>query len=218
MPLLEPHHRVVALERPWAGVEASVDATLAALDDQAMARAVLVGHSAGAEVALALAGVAPERVAGLVLLAPVLGGGPPPIVGQVARLPGTAAVAPALLRLSMRAFAPALRMAWFDRSLVTAEVVDGYRRPLLEPGVAEALWAMTAERGSRHPTVDPPPAGVPCLVMTGDHDKWATPVPGAHVRRVVVERCGHMPHEEHPLLVAEEILAFTSALTEPPPA
>ena len=200
------------LARPWASRADQVAATLEGLDQAGLTTAVLVGHSAGAEIAVATALQAPERVIGLVLIAPVVGRRPPRLAAAAARLPGTMAVAPTLLRAGTRLLGPVLRSMWVDSSKVTSEVIEGYRRPLAEPGVAESLWEMTRvsdrdgplEVGSRLDRL-------PCLAIVGDHDKWATPVPFAD-RTLVVADCGHLPHEEQPERVLTEVGAFLSGL------
>ncbi len=71
--------RVVALDRPGYGANrrpaggfaVNARAVLAELDAQGIERAVLVGHSYGGGVALAVAALAPDRVEALVLLASV---------------------------------------------------------------------------------------------------------------------------------------------------
>jgi pimeloyl-ACP methyl ester carboxylesterase len=70
---------VVALDRPGYGTSrqaargfvANAAAVVAELDGRGIERAVLVGHSYGGGVALSVAGLAPERVEALVLLASV---------------------------------------------------------------------------------------------------------------------------------------------------
>ena len=52
----------------------------------------------------------------------------------------------------------------------------------------------------------------PCLVLVGTTDRWATPVPMRHARTVVLDRCGHVPHEEQPERTAREVLSFIDAL------
>jgi pimeloyl-ACP methyl ester carboxylesterase len=71
--------RVVALDRPGYGASplpaggfwVNARAVVAELDARGIERAVLVGHSYGGGVALAVAALAPERVEALVLLASV---------------------------------------------------------------------------------------------------------------------------------------------------
>lgn len=80
--LLSRNHRVIMIDRPghgWSTREALRDSTPAAqarmidevLDKLGVARALIVGHSWGGALLPALALDHPERVAGLVMLAPV---------------------------------------------------------------------------------------------------------------------------------------------------
>lgn len=77
--LLPAHLQVLALDRPGYGASPypagdfaqNARAVLAELDAAGIGRAVVVGHSYGGGVALALATLAPERVDALVLLASV---------------------------------------------------------------------------------------------------------------------------------------------------
>ena len=79
-PLLSDDVRVVRVDLPGMGgtpltagfdhsLGARAQAVLAAMDALGLGRVVLVGHSMGGGVAVALADLAPERVAGLALLA-----------------------------------------------------------------------------------------------------------------------------------------------------
>jgi pimeloyl-ACP methyl ester carboxylesterase len=79
---LATHYRVVAVDRPGSGYSVRAAGASAALGAQAdvlaalierleLGRPVVVGHSFGGAVALALAQRHPQRVAGLVLVAPL---------------------------------------------------------------------------------------------------------------------------------------------------
>jgi pimeloyl-ACP methyl ester carboxylesterase len=79
---LAAHHHVVAVDRPGSGYSTRTPGTSATLSAQAdilaalidhlqLDRPVLVGHSMGGAVALALAQRHPEQVAGLALIAPL---------------------------------------------------------------------------------------------------------------------------------------------------
>jgi pimeloyl-ACP methyl ester carboxylesterase len=80
--LLATQYRVVAVDRPGSGysvrepgasasIGAQADVLAALIDTLQLDRPVVVGHSMGGAVALALAQRHPERVAGLVLVAPL---------------------------------------------------------------------------------------------------------------------------------------------------
>ncbi len=79
---LAEDHRVIVLDRPGCGYSTRASDAMARLPEQAKAllavlqslevkQPVLVGHSLGGAVALAMALAAPEQVAGLALLAPL---------------------------------------------------------------------------------------------------------------------------------------------------
>ena len=207
---LRAAHDVVALERRFGALPETIENTARDLETRDDG-VVLVGHSSGAELALHVAARNSARVRALVLAAPVVGGGPPPLARLVAGAPVVRAVAPSLLRAGIRVgLGRALRQTWSDKSRVTAEVVEGYREPLLRGGVAESLWAMTA--AERPP--DPEWSRLldtPALVIVGARDKWATVPPLPQVEVVTYENCGHLPHEECPERFVADVLAFLSS-------
>ena len=205
-PLLEPHE-AVAIDRPWAAPADAATAVVEALTAMGWSGAVLVGHSAGAELSVLIASQHPELVSAAVLIAPVLDGGPPPVARLVAGAPGAARVAPAALRAAIRiGLKPALGAAWYDRSLLTPDVVEGYRAPLLAPGVTEALWEMTRQHRPLRLAEVVPTLRVPVHVIVGDHDRWATDLPSVSTTKI--SDCGHLPHEERPDEVAAAIHRF----------
>lgn len=82
MPRLEDRFRTVALDRPGSGysprdakapadLRVQADAVAALIDELGLGRPLVVGHSLGGAVALALALDYPDKVAGLALLAPL---------------------------------------------------------------------------------------------------------------------------------------------------
>lgn len=87
VPLLTPRCRVLAVDLPGLGsapvpggepdLSAAVDGALALLDEEGASSAVVAGLSTGGYVAAAMAGRAPERVAGLALLSTTTRVGPP---------------------------------------------------------------------------------------------------------------------------------------------
>ncbi|MDP1793623.1 MAG: alpha/beta hydrolase [Acidimicrobiales bacterium] len=209
-PLRDAGHEVLALERPFGPPWVAASKTVDAIGNKEV---VIVGHSAGADIAVQVATRGTTRVCGLVLAAPVVGGAPPAFVRAFAAAPIVRRVAPPLLRVGVRVGLPfALKQTWADRSKVTAEIVDGFRRPLLEPGATEALWSMTASTNPTTPDWDRLKT-TPVLVVKGDRDKWVTPVPAPKAETIIYENCGHLPHEECAERFVKDVLAFVERVT-----
>jgi pimeloyl-ACP methyl ester carboxylesterase len=217
---LARNRRVILVDRPghgWSDRPGGVaDASPArqaalimeALDRMGVDRFVLLGHSLGGAVASALALAWPERLAGLVLLAPVTHpweGGvdwynkimATPIIGRL--FAHTVAVPLSLLLLDggvASVFAP--------QPAPTDYVRRAAIRLLLRPAqfVANAqditaLKAFVTAQVPRYCEI-----AIPTVIVTGSHDgtvaphlharAFATAVP--HARLVMLAGVGHMPH------------------------
>lgn len=179
---------------------------------------VLVGHSAGALLAIQLVLDGAMEVDGLVLIAPAVEAEPPTTVRAVARLPGSGLVAASLLRVGMRGASTFLRRSTRHGSALTDATAVETGRCLREPGTAEALWHLTT-------TWEPPAvldrlgeAGVAAVVVGGIDDRIVSV--GQH--RAVAEGlgadlhllagAGHAPHEQQPGVVAGLIREFVGTL------
>lgn len=233
-------HRVVAFDRPgfglsgrpmpedWAGEnpytpEFAADLTIDLLDHLGIGRAVLVGHSAGAVVAVLAAARHPDRVAGLVLEAPALEDLPLAWVpGPLLRSPQMQRLGPRLVRSAAGRSSTVLRQAWHDGWRVTPDIVEGYEKPLRVIDWDRALWELVAA-GQRADAKDLlATLDLPVLFVTGDDDRI---VPSANCRElaglrpgaacVEIPSAGHLPHEERPAEFLRAIEPFVSALGPP---
>jgi len=212
-------------ERPrrWTGInpyspEAQVALTLGIMDELGLRKAVLVGHSAGAGVAVATALAHPERVVALVLVAPAVGMGSafPPWLRALLATPQGRRIGPLFVRRIAAQGEEILRRSWHDGSRITPEVVAGYRLPLRAQDWDRALWEVTLA-ARPVPLLDRlPELSIPVLVITGEEDRLipseasrrlAARIPGAEL--VLLPACGHLPHEERP---AEFLAAVRSFL------
>lgn len=204
----------------------AVALTQAVLDDAGwVGGAVLVGHSAGALVALATALTAPSSVRGLVLVAPaVVGGGPPPAVVAAFRLPMARRWAPTVLRAGRPFVSRTVGHAWYDRARwASSGLGAAYASSTAVEGWAEGLVELTLATSaadvegvvSRLGEVE-----VPVLVVTGAHDRLVSAATSTMVaervadgRVVVIPDCGHVPHEEAPGSVVEAVRPFLERLS-----
>jgi len=142
-PVLDAGYRVIAVDlrgfgfsdRPDSGYTNAdyVRLALALMDTLGISDAVLVGHSMGAAVAGEVALTAPDRVRGLVLMAPA---GCPPLPRELR----WSFLAKLKIRLLSRGTVrKTLRHMFADPALVTEADVDQYYAPVVAPGAGSTL-------------------------------------------------------------------------------
>ena len=200
-------------ERPetWSGTNPYSSAgqleVIQALIDEfgAGKEVVILGHSAGGNLAAAFAAANPESVDELILLAPAVysTGGGPSWLNWIYDIPQLNHVGPALVSSIATSGLDLLQESYYDKSLVTEELTAKYTAPLKIVGWEKAFW--NYNKAPRTTNVDKQLAllTVPTLVITGDTDevvatadsiRLAGELPNAQL--VVIENCGHLPNEE----------------------
>jgi len=198
------------------GPEAQVEILVGILDALGVERAVLVGNSMGGAVAALTAVRRPERVEALVLVDAYLDSAVPPTAlltlmhTSIARR-----VAPTMLSPMAAGIGPALRALVADSATVTAEMVEGYARPLRLPRASAALWELTLAGAIHVSEADLARIAVPTLVLRGETDRLVTAaaarraadlIPGATLR--TIPAAGHVPQEERPALFIQAVEEF----------
>ena len=204
-------------ERPapgsWSGESpyspaAQVRLTVDLMTTLGIDRAVLIGHSVGATVALETAAAHPERVRGLVLAdaAVYQRSGSPSWARWLLATPQLNRLGPVIMRqLAGPAGEEVIRNGWADPDKVPDASIAEYRKGLQVDGWDVALWQYT--RASRPTTVlnQLPSMSVPSLVLTGaldavvppaDSERLAATLPAAEF--LSLPDCGHVPQEECP--------------------
>jgi len=235
IPLLEPNHRVVAIDmlgfggsaKPNSGYSIENQASLIAqaLTGIGVGKAVIVGHSLGSKVATSLTEQSPALVAGITVLdmAPDSSYGGLSGAANAAQLP---LVGPALWRISpdfmvrrnvAQAFAPG-----YD---APDKFVDDVRQ-LTYPS-----YSSTYDESTKYTDAQPlderlESVGVPLLVIFGEEDQLYparesisayAAIPG--VQTLLIPGVGHSPQVEAPDKTAAAISLFAdSLLPEPEPA
>jgi len=229
--------RVIAYDRPgfglterpmdgnWTGtnpysVQGNVELLEGLMNELGVDKAVLVGNSAGGEVATAYAIEHPERVQGLVLVDPAVGNGNKGPLPQWAyplmELPQIRHMAPLLVRsIAGDIGNNTIRMAWHDPSRITPEVYEGYRKPLRADNWDKALYEFTIAGNPVSYSEHLADLTIPVLVVTGDDDRivptaqsiqLSREIPGSEL--VVLKECGHVPQEECPDQLLPSVQAF----------
>ncbi len=229
VPELAKTHRVLAMdlkgfgwtERPEGDYspDAQAGLVLDLMAQRGVDRAALVGHSWGASVALRAAMQAPERVAKLGLYDAWVYEEQLPTTFYWARADGVGEVLFALFygeRAEQK-----MSLAFYDKSYVTEELVEGVERALDRPGTTAA--ALAAVRGQRYAEAQASYRKVQqeTLLLWGREDlvtplKYGERLVGdlPHAKLVVYPRCGHFPMIEAKNASNADLVAF---LTEPGP-
>jgi pimeloyl-ACP methyl ester carboxylesterase len=233
---LAQNHRVILIDRPGHGwstrdeLQNSSPATQAKMIDQALdqlgvRQAIIVVHSMAGALGALLALDYPERVAGLVMLAPVTHRWPGG-VGTYNKVLTTPVIGPLLaytitLPIGWFLTEPAARTVFLPRSMPDNYVSDSATKLLLRPRefLANAwdlvgLKPAVAAQASRYAAIR-----VPTLLFHGDADNtvsldihsrhFAAEVPNAKL--FVLPNVGHMVQNAVPDLVVGEIEAMIAA-------
>jgi pimeloyl-ACP methyl ester carboxylesterase len=218
------HGRVIAYDRPafgltsrpmpgeWQGQnpyspESQAAIVIGLMDALGVETAYLVGNSAGGTVSVYTALTYPERVSGLILVDAAIytGGGSPAWARPLLGTPQMRHLGPLLARQIATSGDDFIRTAFHDPSLVTPDILAGYRKPLRAHNWDRALWELTAASRPLGLADRLDELTLPVLVITGDDDRivpteqsirLAGDIPGAAL--VVIKNAGHLPHEEKP--------------------
>lgn len=168
---------------------------------------VLVGHSAGGQIAAEFARRQPQEVSSLILVDPAIftSGGIPAWLTWVLDVPQVDRIGPLLVGQISSSGDSVIRQSWFDESKITPEIFEGYRAPLQIKGWEEAFWQFVKARKATDLSENLSQIKQPTLVITGDTDnivptsealKLAGVLPKAQLE--VIAKTGHLPQEESP--------------------
>lgn len=209
-------------DKPAARSEYTCDAMrdhlIDVLDALKLDRAGIVGHSMGAAIAVHVAAHSPERVDGVVLVAPVGFAGVPllelfkavtpsfaiPILPYLAR--------PFLVRLMLGVVYGSLRGA-------SGRDVDEFWSPTQLTGCTRALRHLLHHFFWNAPF---PKLDRPWLTIVGTEDRLSDSndigryaCEGREVASIVIEKAGHVMFDEAPALVNDAIAGFFERVTRP---
>jgi len=186
------------------------------LDTLQVKRAVIAGNSLGGEVAWRTAAMAPERVAGLVLVDAVGPRFTPEVVPlgfRLARLPVLNKLGEWVLPRGL--VAEGLQSVYGDPTKVTDELVDRYYQLALREGNRRALGLRVRQMVAGEDEERIATLKLPTLILWGGRDRLVPTEVGveferriAGAQRVVFENLGHVPQEEDPALSVQPVKDF----------
>ena len=187
------------------------------LDSLKVERAWLCGNSMGGEVALNVAVKSPQRVAGLVLIdsagVEVTGGGS--LAPGYLLVPFVGRMLTALAMTSDKLVREGLEKSFYDDAKITADRVGYYYRPLQTRGGQLAALRARTQAGQFPIEQDLRTIEARTLIIWGANDELIPLAAGRKMnslikdsKLVIIEKCGHVPQEEMPERVSEEITKF----------
>ncbi len=210
-------------ERPtsWGDVNPyGAAGNFAILDDLIAAQGqgreiVLVGHSAGGELAAEYARLNPDTVQRLVLADPAIltTGGSPAGLSWIFQIPQINKLGPILVGGIASSGDDLLRQSYVDQSKITQTVLDGYHQPLTIIGWEQAFWEFTKAPRVADLATNVVQVLQPTLLISGDSDtvvpvadteKLATMIPSASL--VLIAGAAHLPQEERPAEFAQAVV------------
>lgn len=190
------------------------------LDQLGIDKAWLAGSSMGGEVALNVAIANPQRVAGLVLIdsagVPVAGSGS--LAPQYLLVPVVGRALTALALRSDKLVREGLNRSFYDDRNVTDDRVAAYYLPLQTRDGQRAALRARVQAGQYPVEPELPKIAVPTLILWGREDELIPLEAGRKLnsliknsKLVIIDNCGHLPQEELPARVVEELTRFVTA-------
>lgn len=190
------------------------------LDYLKLEKVWLCGNSMGGEIALNIALANPQRVAGLILIdsAGVNVPGSGSLAPRYLQFPVVGRVLTALALTSDKLVRQGLEKSFYDQTKVTAERVANYYRPLRTRGGQLAAVRARTQWKLFPIEADLGRITLPTLIIWGSDDRLIPLEAGRKMsllikdsRLVIFDNCGHVPQEEMPERVVDEITKFTAS-------
>ncbi|MGE0100630.1 MAG: alpha/beta fold hydrolase BchO [Hydrogenophaga sp.] len=177
---------------------------------------LVIGHSAGAAIAIRMAIdglIAPRRIVGLNAAVLPLGGLAGPLFSPVAKLMAAAPLVPRLFAWRARDPAVLERLLGSTGSQLDATGIALYHRLVSHPAHAGGALAMMANWNLPQLARDLPRLKTTLDLLVGENDRTVPPAHGALIlervtpaargRLVVLKGLGHLAHEEAPERIVE---------------
>jgi pimeloyl-ACP methyl ester carboxylesterase len=194
-------------------LEAQGKLVIGFLDALHLPNATLAGHSMGGVVVGYAALDAPAKVDSLILVSPGFYGKGAPSFLRYLFFPLNRVMAQQFYKKAVRA--ASLNRSFYNKSLVTDELIDAYLLPTKTPNAADALARMMSSVSTRTYEGLAEKIATPSLLVWGDHDTNNLPQDGERLKKeikqsrlVIIKECGHYVQEEKPEDLARAIKDF----------
>ena len=178
---------------------------------------VILGHSAGGALALGYALDHPEKVQKLILEAPAVygTGGAPSWLNWVFDIPQLDHLGPLAVSSIASSGLQILDQSYYNKDLITEQVVANYTAPLNVIGWERAFWEFNKAPRALDLVERLDQLSVDTLIITGDTDEIVATadsvrlngeLPGSALE--IIAESGHLPNEEKPLEFVEAVIRF----------
>ena len=178
---------------------------------------VILGHSAGGALALGYALDHPEKVQKLILEAPAVygSGGAPSWLNWVFDIPQLDHLGPLAVSSIASSGLQILDSSYYNKDLITDQVVANYTAPLDVIGWERAFWEFNNAPRSLGLVERLDQLSVDTLIITGDTDEIVATADSVRLNGelpdstlVIISESGHLPNEEKPLEFVEAVISF----------
>ena len=183
---------------------------------------ILVGHSAGGQLAAEYARLNPEKVQRLILVDPAVysTGSSPSWLSALKVIPQIDRLGPFLVREVASSGQDLLKRSYYDQAQLTEEVRAGYLAPLEIVGWERAFWEFSTASRDNQLKENLGSITQPTLLITGkfdevvataDTEKLATEIKNSKL--VIVDKSAHLPQEEQPNVFNSEVSIWITETT-----
>ncbi len=178
---------------------------------------VILGHSAGGALALGYALDHPEKVQKLILEAPAVygSGGAPSWLNWVFDIPQLDHLGPLAVSSIASSGLQILDSSYYNKDLITDQVVANYTAPLDVIGWERAFWEFNKAPRSLNLVERLDQLSVDTLIITGDTDEIVATADSVRLNGElpdstleIISESGHLPNEEKPLEFVEAVISF----------
>jgi len=197
--------------------EGQVEITKQLIEVLNLGKVILVGHSMGGTIVTILTIRYPEMVDRLVLEDAAIfeTGGTPRPLRIFFESPMGKFLFPLLVKTMVKSLESVIYKAFYDPSKVTADVLEGYKKFLEVTNWDKGLYEILIADNNIDFLDKLSEINIPVLVVTGKNDII---VPEANSQKlnsilknsrlVIVDSCGHIPHEEKPDVFVDAVRNF----------
>lgn len=234
---LSSSSRIAAFDRPGFGLTERIDPSKAPINPYHIngaveltckfielikrneSRIIIVGHSAGGGLALLVFLRCNISFSAFILIAPAWKPYTKPLYEKILySIPLADKYGPLMARALINQLEGVLYKAWYNKSLLTNHVIEGYKYPLKARDWDKGLYWLMKYREFPDIRNDLSKVGIPVLIIHGLKDE-IVPIETSielynllskhtKTKLVTLDQCGHLPHEEKPQEFLKELYIF----------